>query len=168
MSIWHYLKKKQNFHRQHDHQHKKLSRGKHKSDIRLSKLIFWENKIEINTKTLYNEFSIKLFTTICKIIKKIAKIIAAHWPIQTQNDSDVHRAVNRQPGFRPEVSEQRTRITNHEATARPPTYPLERGQKPHQNTITSDSTTMTIITSQQTTSRGNENHNNSNGGNRIY
>ena len=67
----------QNFHRQHDHQHKKLSRGKRKSDILLSKLILWENKIEINTKTLYNEFSIKLFTTICNINKKIAKIIAA-------------------------------------------------------------------------------------------
>ena len=67
----------QNFHRQHDHQHKKLARGNRKSDILLSKLILWENKIEINTKTLYNEFSIKLFTTICKINKKIAKIPAA-------------------------------------------------------------------------------------------
>ena len=45
--------KYQNLHRQHDHQHKKLSRGKRKSDILLSKLILWENKIEINTKTLF-------------------------------------------------------------------------------------------------------------------
>ena len=67
----------QNFHRQHDHQHKKLALFKRKSDILLSKLILWENKIEINTKTLFGEFSIKLFTTICKINKKIAKITAA-------------------------------------------------------------------------------------------
>ena len=67
----------QNVHRQHDPQHKKLMQDRRKSDIWLSGLIFWENKIEINTKTLYNEFSIKLFTTICKINKKIAKIIAA-------------------------------------------------------------------------------------------
>ena len=43
----------QNFHRQHDHQHKKLALFKRKSDILLSKLILWENKIEINTKTLF-------------------------------------------------------------------------------------------------------------------
>ena len=67
----------QNFHRQHDHQHKKLARGKRKSDILLSKLILWENKIEINTKTLFGEFSIELFTTIYKINKNIAKITAA-------------------------------------------------------------------------------------------
>ena len=67
----------QNFHRQHDHQHKKLALFKRKSDILLSKLILWENKIEINTKTLFGEFSIELFTTIYKINKNIAKITAA-------------------------------------------------------------------------------------------
>ena len=67
----------QNVHRQHDHQHKILKHDRLMSDILLSKLILWENKIEINTKTLYNEFSIELFTTICNINKKIAKIPAA-------------------------------------------------------------------------------------------